>query len=819
MKFGYFDDQNREYVINTPKTPLPWINYLGTKNYFGIISNTAGGYTFFKDARYRRILRYRYNDIPLDQNGRYIYIHDHSSKKIWSTTWQPTQSPLSEYECRHGLGYTKIKSKMEDIETETLYFIPLNDSVEIWKIKITNTAESQSKSIKKLSLFSFVEFCLWDALDDATNFQRNLNIGEVEVDLNTNTIFHKTEYRERRNHFAFFSCSESICGYDTNRDSFLGAYGSLFAPYAVKEGKSQHSLKVGGSPIGSHQITIELKSGESKEIIFILGYQENPAGEKYDTPESQKINKKRVNQLIAKYCRLENVNSAFLALKDYWNSLLANFQIDSPDVHTNRMVNIWNAYQCIITYNISRSASYFESGISRGMGFRDSNQDILGFVHMIPEQARQRLLDLAATQLKDGSAFHQFQPLSKKGNDKIGHNFNDDPLWLILSVASYLKETGDFSILQEEVPYGNSLNLSESLLMHLKRAIEYTLNNLGPHGLPLIGRADWNDCLNLNSFSSNPDQSFQTVEINNGRNAESIFIAGLFILAAREIGEILRWQNLDSDADHYIKEAKLMKQKILEHGWDGDWFLRAYDANGGKIGSRENLEGQIYIEPQGICVMAEIGLRNGFAKEALENAEKRLGYEHGLILLDPPYSKYHLDKGEISSYPPGFKENGSCFCHTVPWIVIAEVKAGRYDKAFEIYQRINPSFRENISEIHRCEPYVYAQTIAGKHADRPGEAKNSWLTGTAAWNYVAITQWVLGIRPTFKGLKIAPKLPTSWNRVQITRKFRNKTYQIRIIRVKKGEEKGIWCENSKIEGNMVEYKNNQKESVNITVRI
>lgn len=802
-KFGYFDDHRREYVITNPKTPLPWINYLGTDKYFGIISNTAGGYTFYQDARYRRLLRYRYNNIPMDQGGRYIFLKDHQTNEFWGTTWQPTQSEVTLYECRHGLGYTQICVKKNDILTRTKYFIPLDESVEIWRMTISNTEPDNRKPPKKISLFSYVEFCLWDALDDSTNFQRNLNTGEVEIDQETSTIFHKTEYRERRNHFAYFSCSEPMIGFDTDRDAFIGAYGNLSNPMVLQTGESSNSIAHGWSPIGSHHIQIELGPGETKELYFLLGYHENPKDQKFDPPQSQKINKQKVNQIIHKYHKIENIARAFEELKSYWNDILSNMVVETPDEHTNRMVNIWNAYQCMVTFNISRSASFFESGISRGIGFRDSNQDILGFIHLDPQRARERILDLAATQMQNGGAYHQFQPLTKRGNNEIGNNFNDDPLWLVLSVAAYLKETGDFTILTHNIPYESTPGTEQSLIHHLKAAVDYTVHHLGPHKLPLIGRADWNDCLNLNCFSEDPDQSFQTTTNTEGMIAESIFIGALFVLAATELKDILIHINQPDEAALYEKQAQEMQATIMLHGWDGDWFLRAYDATGKKVGSKECLEGQIFIEPQGMCIMAGIGMEEERAQRSLLTVEQRLVTDHGLVLLDPPYQQYYLDRGEISSYPPGYKENGSCFCHTNPWIMIAEAKLGHGDKAFQYYHLINPSVREEISEVHLCEPYVYAQTIAGKQAHQPGEAKNSWLTGAAAWNYVAISQWILGIRPTYQGLCINPQLPSTWKGCTVIRKFQNKTYRISISRTKDNEDLGIWINKRKIKGDVV----------------
>ncbi len=797
MKFGYFDDAKREYIITQPDTPLPWINYLGCQAYFGIISNTAGGYSFYRDARLRRITRYRYNNVPYDFGGRYIYLRDVASGEFWSPSWQPTRHELEEYSCRHGMGYTTIGSKYKGIEAHTRYFVPLDENLEIWQITVTN----QRAQAAEISAFSVIEFCLWDAQDDSTNFQRNLSIGQVEIE--DGVIYHKTEYRERRDHFAYFACSEKIAGFDTQREAFLGAYRGFENPAAVERGEASNSVAYGWAPIGSHHVKLSLKPGESRQIVFVLGYQENPHDQKFDPPNSQTINKKSSKAVIAKYRVAANADAAFKKLSEYWNELLGLCQVDTPDVHTNRMVNIWNAYQCMATFNMSRSASFYESGIGRGLGFRDSNQDLLGFVHMVPGRARERILDLAATQLPSGGAYHQYQPLTKRGNNDVGSGFNDDPHWLIIGVSAYIKETGDWGILDEPVPYDNAAGSEMPLYEHLQRSFRYTLERLGPHGLPLIGRADWNDCLNLNCFSDTPGQSFQTTTNKDGKVAESVFIAGLFLVTGRELAEIAKHRGLETEARSYLGEVAKMEKTIREHGWDGEWFLRAYDDFSRKVGSKENIEGKIFIETQGFCTLAGLGLEDGLAARALESTRKMLATKHGIVLQHPAYSKYYMEYGEISSYPPGYKENAGIFCHNNPWVMIGETRLGNGDAAYDYYTRINPSAREEISEVHRCEPYVYAQMIAGPDAPTHGEAKNSWLTGTAAWNYYAITQWILGIRTSYDGLLVAPVIPKSWRGFKVSRTFRGVTYQIEVQRAGDGNQVSLEVNGAPIEGNIV----------------
>lgn len=796
-KYGYYDDSQREYVITEKQTPYPWINYLGTEDFFGLISNTGGGYVFCKDAKFRRITRYRYNNVPLDYGGRYFYIND--GGVVWNPGWKPCKTPLDSYECRHGMSYTKIKGCKLGLEAEVLFFVPLHTQAEIQQVTLRNTTEIS----KKIKLFSFVEWCFWNAQTDMENFQRNLSIGEVEV--RGSVIYHKTEYRERRNHYAYYSVNQPINGFDTDRDVFLGQDNGFDAPQAVMQGQSYNSVAHGWSPIASHCIEIELAPHAEQTLIFVLGYAENPDNEKWEA--LQVINTRKAEETIAKFDTVSKVNAAFQELRDYWDRLLNVYELHSGDEKLDRMVNIWNPYQCMITFCFSRSASFFESGIGRGMGFRDSNQDLIGFLHQIPERARTRLLDLAATQFPDGGCYHQYQPLTKKGNNEIGQGFNDDPMWLIFGTVQYLKETGDFSILDEMVSYDNQPNNKATLFEHLTNSFNHVVNNLGPHGLPLIGRADWNDCLNLNCFSSNPDESFQTTENKTkGSKAESLMIAGLFVMYGREYAILAERLGKKAEADRAMHHVQQMIEAVKLYGWDGEWFLRAYDFYGNKIGSHENEEGKIFIESNGWCAMAGIGLDEGYVEKALDAVNEQLGCEYGIVLNFPAYKTYHIEYGEISSYPEGYKENAGIFCHNNPWIMIAETVRGRGDLAWDYYKRICPAYvEESRSELHKVEPYVYAQMIAGKEAYKPGEAKNSWLTGTAAWNYFAITQYILGIRPEFDGLYIDPCIPASWKEFTVVRHFRGTEYRIRITNPD-GHMKGVktlYLDGQKLDGQLV----------------
>ena len=813
--FGYFDDAAREYVITNPATPFPWINYLGNEDFFGLISNTAGGYNFYKDAKFRRITRYRYNGVPMDNGGRYFYINDNGT--IWNPGWKPCKTPLDSYECRHGMNYTRITGSKNGVEASVLFFVPLKTWAEVQKVTLRNTGTEK----KSLKLFSFAEWCLWNAATDMENFQRNWSTGEVEID--GATIYHKTEYKERRNHYAYYALSNApIQGFDTDRESFIGLYNEFANPQCVCEGKPANSIAHGWSPIASHYIEVELAPGESKDYIFLLGYVENEQEEKFSAEDIERkqrgellssqdsdvtlVNKQKAQETIRRFATVEAVDQAFDELHAMWDQLLDKYVVKSGDERLDRMVNIWNQYQCMITFNFSRSASFFESGVGRGMGFRDSNQDLVGFVHQVPARARERIIDIASTQFPDGGCYHQYQPLTKRGNNDIGGGFNDDPMWLIFGTVAYIKETGDFSILDEMVPWDNEPGTEVSLMEHLRISFNHVVENLGPHALPLIGRADWNDCLNLNCFSWDPNESFQTTENNSvGSKAESLMIAGLFVFCGKQYVELCQqMKGQEAEALRAQKCIDEMVEAVKQHGWDGEWYLRAYDFYGNKIGSDENEEGKIFIESQGFCTMAGIGLEEGMVDKALDSCKKYLDCEHGMVLNNPAYTTYHVEMGEISSYPAGYKENAGIFCHNNPWVIIGETVAGRGNDAWDHYTKICPAWIKD-QQLHKVEPYVYCQMVAGKDAAKPGEGKNSWLTGTAAWNWYTITQFILGIQPTYDGIVINPCIPTTLKEYEVKRVLRDTIFHI-SVKNPKGVEKGvsqIIVDGQPIEGSLV----------------
>ncbi|MDR2896675.1 MAG: hypothetical protein LBV30_08535 [Propionibacteriaceae bacterium] len=792
MQYGHFDDDAYEYVITDPNTPLPWINYLGQEDFFSLLSHRGGGYSFFRDAKMRRLTRFRYQSIPVDNDGHFFFIDDGQS--VWCPTGAPITTGLDAWQCRHGLGYSRFHSRHGDIEAEITYFVPLGATAEVQLVRLTNHGAGPAR----LRLRSYVEWCLWDALDDMLNLQRNLSTGEVEVD--GSTIYHVTEYRERRNHYAFYSVNAPVAGFNTDRGAFIGSpWQPLAAAVGARATEAGDELASGWHPIASHTLNVDLAPGASQEYVFVLGYAECADDDKWQPltteqrsapinelfggatiPRAAAVNKTPAQALMARFQTIDQAQGELAKLSAYWMDLLGQYQLQSGDPQMNRGINLWNQYQCMVTFNLSRSASYFETGIGRGMGFRDSNQDLLGVVAMVPGRARQRILDLAATQFPDGSAYHQYQPLTKRGNHDLGSGFNDDPLWLIWGVSAYLKETGDFSILDEMVDFDNDPALAKPLLDHLTASWSHLRANLGPHGLPLIGRADWNDCLNLNAFTTTPGESFQTTVNREGRVAESVFIAGMACATGPDLADLLNRCGQPDQALMVRMDVDAMHEAITKHGWDGAWFRRAYDAFGAPVGSIDNDEGQIYIEPQGMCIIGGAGLDDGRAARALDSVEIRLASQHGIAIVAPPYTRYHVELGEISSYPPGYKENGGIFCHNNPWVIIAETIAGTPDRAFDYYRRITPAYREPISETQMTEPYVFPQMIAGPAAPRFGQAKNSWLTGTAAWTWHAAACWLLGVRPSLDGLVVDPAMPSSFGDYTVTRRYRGATYVIEV---------------------------------------
>lgn len=746
MRFGYFDEKNREYVITRPDTPTPWVNYIGGGEYGGIISNNAGGTSFDKDPRFRRVLRYRFNAIPEDQPGRYIYLLDQDSKKFWSSTWQPTKDKLDFYECRHGLSYTKISAKKDDIKSEVTYFVPLNDSVELWTIKVKN----ESAKSRNLRLFSYAEFSFYDAMMDVTNIDWVQQIGQGYFKNNTIIISNFM-----KNIFYFMSANGKISGFDSSRDSFLGPLGDYKNPIALTNGKSADSPLYRGNGIGSISCDIILAPGEEKELTYLVG-------------SSEKEN--NIKKIVEKYKNPEATKEEYLKLKKYWQDFLSKFQVNTPDSEMNLMVNTWNQYQCRSTFNWSRFISMYQLGYDRGMGFRDSAQDTLGVMHVFPKECKIRILKLLLNQFPSGDTYHQYYPLTGKGE---GKGFSDDHLWIILAVAGYIKETGDFKILSESVAYADSKEKG-SVLDHLKRAIEFSMKNIGPHKIPLAGVADWND----------------TVNIDHGKKkAESVWVAIFLLYALNELIGILKASGRNKETKIYENYYKQLSKNINKSCWDGKWYRRYFTEDGEWMGSNKCRKGKIFLNAQSWAVMSGL-IRDDKAKKLLDVTAKLMNTKYGLVLVAPSFDKFEPKYGGLTTYPPGAKENGGIFLHSNPWMMIAETIIGRGDIAHKYYRQILPPTRNDIAEIFKAEPYVYCQNILGPEHPLFGLGRNSWLTGTASWNFIAASNHILGIRADYSGLIIDPCIPKNWKSFKAKRIFRGSIYEIEV-KNESGISKGV----------------------------
>jgi cellobiose phosphorylase len=744
MEYGDFSRNDKEYVITRPDTPTPWINYLSNNEYCAIISNTAGGYSFHIDPKDRRVLRYRYNNLPVDRPGRYLYIRDSKTGEYWSPTWQPVPKKLSTYECRHGLGYTKISSSHLGIEAKVTYFVPVHDNLEIWMLTLKNASSEK----KELSVFSYAEFCLWFADRDQNDLQSIQGLGIATYE--ANAIFY--HFFDLSTGYAFFASNGTVTGYDCNREKFIGPYRGESNPIAVEKGQCANSETRGGNPIAATSNLVNLGPGEAKTIIFILGV----VKEKSDA-----------KRLIQKFKEKSKVDKELEILRKYWDTYLGNLCVVTPGKELNTMINVWGQYQCKTTFDWSRYVSLYETGIGRGMGFRDSNQDTLGIVHALPKMVRQRILDLAKNQFENGRVYHLYFPLTGEGGFPyyVKENmkfFSDDHLWLILSVCEYIKETGDMAILDQKVNFveGSSASLYE----HLKRSIDFTLSHMGNHGLPLLGTADWNDPLSL----PGPNNA-----------AESVWVAMLFHEVLLELTELCREYKRERDAQRFAGIAEQTKTHVNKVAWDGDWYFRAYDDSGNLVGSSKCKEGKIYLNAQSWAVISQIAPRERGIK-CMNSVKKHLDTKYGILLLAPAYSRYHPEIGALTSYVPGLKENASIWSHANAWAILAECLLGRGDQAYEYYKKLAPPTKNRMAGIHTSEPYVYAQTIAGRDHPDFGAARQSWLTGTAAWMMKVATNWILGVRPQYHGMLVDPCVPKGWANFTITRHFRNAVYEIRV---------------------------------------
>ncbi len=770
MRYGYFDVPNKEYVIERPDTPVPWMNYLHNDEYCALISNNGGGYSFHLSARDKRILRYRLNNIPVDRPGRYIYIRDEKTKDYWSATWQPVLKDLSEYktETRHGFGYTRVTSTYQGITSDTLYVVPVEDNLELWNISLTN----RTSGVKNLTLTTYAELCLFFAQNDMINFQYTYNIAKAYEKNNT---IHHTTMIENAGHYAFFSADKKLESFDCDREAFMGPYHSEADPKAVLEGKCSGSTADGGNPVAATSLTITLKPGETKSVTYMLGVAPSiAAGAK----------------LIAKYKKAGAVKKTLSDLQKHWEEKLEALQVNTPDKDVNLSLNQWNAYQVHTTFSMSRGPSIYEGGIGRGMGFRDSNQDVLSVIHTVPGKVKKLITDLAKNMFKDGTAYHQFFRLTGEGD---GKGYSDDPLWIILSTTAYVKETGDMKFLKEKVKWADGG--AATMYDHLKAPLDYTYKTIGSHRIPLMGFADWND----------------TLHINGPKPGESVWVAQFFVKCARDFAELAKVLGKTADAQKYLKMAEDMAARVNKVCWDGKWYAMAFDGWGTMLGSDKQKEGKVYLNTQTWAVISDVAdsRRGAICMDAVKNY---LDSKYGVALMFPGFKHFSPRLGGVSTFPPGLKENGGIFSHANPWAVIAETRLGRVENAMKYYRQLLPPTKDRIQDVHRAEPYVYAQAIASEEHRDFGFARNSWLTGAATWNFVAGTQYILGIRPTYSGLMVDPCIPKDWGKYEVTRKFRGSTYHI-VVKNPRHVSKGvssIIVNGKKISGNVIPAQRSPK---------
>ncbi len=768
--YGYFDAEQREYVITRPDTPTPWINYIGAGRYGGIVSNTGGGYSFDCDPRYRRVTRYRYNGVPVDQPGRYVYLRDMENGEYWSPTWQPVPARrLESYECRHGPGYTRISSSYAGIAAELLYFVPPEETscpAELWVLRVRNT----DARTRRLRSFSYVELSYWDAVIDQQNLDWGMHIlHSVQRD---GTIYTSTQFRPTT---TFFSSSAPPVGFDTDRELFLGPYRDLANPAVVEHGAPTNYESPRGNNIGSLCHDLVLEPGEEKKLVYVLGVTDRP---------------EQIAPLLARYREATYAQSAFAALRADWDEYLRSFIVETPDAALNAMLNLWNPLQCRTTFYWSRFASAYESGLGRGLGTRDTAQDALGIVHAIPGAVRTRLSAVWKLQFVDGHTWHQHYPLNGEGGPGLAGEFPewpqwfcDDHLWLIIATVAYLRETGDLPYLAEQIPYQDGGQ--GSVWDHIRRAVAFTLEHRGPRGLPRLGFSDWDDTMNLDHGSG---------------QAESVWCGEQFCRAMLDLADLCNAVGEYASTGRYRALHREMAE-VVQRCWDGAWYARAFDDQGRPIGVSGEKEHRLNLNAQSWAVIGGIGDRER-QEQALESAHDRLDTFCGFAMLWPTYRTGTERVRGTSTYPPGAKENGGIFCHAHAWAVVAAAQLGWAERALEYYHQVVPLTRADVDRA-AVEPYVYCQNICGPEHPQFGRGRNSWLTGTAAWTYVAGTQYILGIRPTFAGLQIAPVIPASWGGFSARRTFRGVVYDITVRRAGSGHDVALQVDGRSVPGNIV----------------
>lgn len=771
MQFGYFDDERKEYVITKPDTPRSWSNYLGSTEYGAIITNNAGGYSFFNSAAQGRFTRWRPNNLPMDQPGRYFYLRDRDSQDYWSASWQPVGKPLDKFKsvCRHGTAYTIIESEYGGMRTEATYFVPLDKQFECWLLKITNGSGRK----RRLSVFPFIEYSShWQMWMDWVNLQYTQFI--VEMKIVDGIINHCTnpflpvvrgdfaaDPQSRNTFFALVSAD--VTGFDTDREKFVGSYRGYSNPLVVEQGQCTNSIAVGDNGCGAFQTNLDLESGESKQLLVLMGIGQAEVEGK---------------AAVKEFADLSNAHREFEKVKSYWHSKLETMTVKTPDPEFDSMMNAWSPYNCLITYAWSRAASIVYAGERDGLGFRDTVQDLLGVLPIIPDEAERRLELMITGQVATGGAM----PVVRQFSHHPGHEKtpleneyrSDDCLWLFNTVPAYIKETGRIDFYSKVLPYADKGE--DTVLGHMRRAIEFSLNHSGQHGLPCGLAADWNDCLQL------------------GQNGESVFVAFQLRFALKTFIEIAETQNpVETQNLASLQWAKDQLDKLdanlMRHAWDGEWFLRGYRADNLTFGSRKNDEGKIFLNPQSWAVISGHASKE-VSEKIMMSVHDNLRTEYGLEICDPPYEKTDISVMKAALFNKGMKENGSIFCHTQGWAVIAEAMLGHGEKAYEIFRSYMPAAYNERAEIREIEPYVYCQFINSPESLRRGAGRLPWLTGAAAWSYYAATQFILGIKPETDGLRIDPCVPQSWKSFEVTRIFRGKKLHIEVSNPK-GVEKGV----------------------------
>ncbi|TKG96971.1 N,N'-diacetylchitobiose phosphorylase [Puteibacter caeruleilacunae] len=779
MRYGYFDDKQKEYVIDRPDTPASWTNYLGDTNYGAIITNNAGGYSFYKSAAQGRFTRLRFNAVPMDQAGRYIYFHDRDSKDFWSASWQPVGKDQKEFktECRHGTAYTKIISDYKQIQSEVTYFVPRGKAYEVWMTKLTNTGDR----IRNLRAFPFVEYaCNWNANDDLGNLQYTQYIAKMSVvdgiidhasNVNMPEMPEDFQQKDQQRHTFFALVGADTSGYDTDRDLFIGNYNGYGNPAVVQQGVCTNSLAEGGNPCGVLQTDIQLQPGETVEFAVVMGIGHAA---------------KEGAEVKSKYKDLSVLNSELEELKTYWHSRLEVMQVETPDAEINSMLNVWSSYNCQITYAWSRAASLVYAGVRDGLGYRDSVQDMLGVMHSIPEEAGQRLELLITGQASTGGAMPVVKPFAHKpGQEKEPASTeyrSDDCLWLFNAIPEYVNETGNFDFYQKVLPYAD--RGEDTVWRHLRRAIEFNLERSGKHGIPCGLAADWNDCLVL------------------GHEGESVFVAFQLRFGLVKYIEIAEALKLEAQVDWAQEELAKLDENLDKHCWDEDRYVRAFSDKGFRFGAKENEEGNLFMNPQVWSVISGHADTEK-AKTVMNQVHDNLYTDYGIMLCAPPFEKSDFDIVRAVLFNPGMKENAGIFNHTQGWGVIAESILGNGERAYKYYKSYLPATYNEMAEVREIEPYVYAQSTHSKYSKRFGSSRLPWLSGTATWAYYAATQYLLGIRPDVDGLVVDPCIPKDWDGFKVTRKFRGATYIITVCnpdQVMKGVA-SITVNGQKVKGN------------------